>query len=181
MASTIWNQNLNAGEEWIASLVLADANGVARSLRGCGFESQIRRHYKSAEAKTTIDVTILDAVAGSMQVKLTEAQTTSLKDGRYIYDIEMFNAPTLTVTNQSGIFVVDEIITGGTSGATGTVLKHENGVVTYARSLGTFHLDEVITGDSGNAYTATISSANLLGRKERIIEGTIEMRPEVTR
>ena len=42
-------------------------------------------------------------------------------------------------------------------------------------------LDEVITGDSGNAYTATISSANLLGRKERIIEGTIEMRPEVTR
>ena len=144
MASTIWNQNLNAGEEWIASIILADSNGAARSLRGCEFESQIRRHHKSAVPKTTIGVTVENATTGQMGLTLTETQTSALKDGRWIYDVEMNNAPTLTVADQSGVYVIDEVITGGTSGATGTVLKHENGVVTYARSLGTFHLNELL-------------------------------------
>jgi len=180
MASTIWNQNLNAGEEWTASIVLADAAGLPRSLRGTSFTSQIRRHHKSANAKTTIAITIEDAPAGQMGFKLTEAQTTELKDGRYIYDVEMNNAPTLTVSDQSGSYIVDETITGGTSGATGTVLDHTGSVVTYATSTGTFSLSEQITGSNGGV-TATVVSANLLGRKERVIEGTIEMRPEVTR
>ena len=59
MASTIWNQNLNAGEDWTASLVLATGAGVARDLTGCTFTSQVRRHYKSVSPKEIIAVSVV--------------------------------------------------------------------------------------------------------------------------
>lgn len=180
MASTIWNQNLNAGEAWTAEIVLATPAGAARSLRGCRFDSQIRRHYKSAGAKTTISISIVNAIAGEMKLQLTEAQTTSLKDGQYIYDVEMINAPTMTIADPTGSYVVDEVITGGTSGATGTVLALEGTKLTYATSTGTFHINEQIIGGT-NGFTATITDVDTIGIRERIIEGKIEIRPEVTR
>jgi len=181
MASTIWNQNLNAGEAWEAEIVLATPAGAARSLRGCEFESQIRRHYKSASAKTTINVSIIAAATGEMKLSLSEAQTTALKNGMFIYDVEMINAPTLEVADASGAFVVDEVITGTTSGATGVVLAHSGTKVTYARSTGVFLLSEVITGSANGVTATTTNDSDVIGKRERIIEGSIEIRPEVTR
>ena len=183
MASTIWNQNLNAGEEWIASIVLATSAGIARNLSGCTFISQIRKHYKSISAKETVAVSIKSALEGQMELALTHVQTSNLKNGKYVYDIEMLNAPTLVVANATGTFVVGEIITGGTSSATGTIVAHPIGDLTsiiYIPVSGTFVAGEIITGDSENVYTATIGST-VVGKLERIIEGTIEIRPEVTR
>jgi hypothetical protein len=183
MASTIWNQNLNAGEEWIASIVLATTAGIARNLSGCTFTSQIRKHYKSISAKETIAVSINSALEGQMGLTLTHVQTSNLKNGKYVYDIEMLNAPTLVVANAQGAYAVGETITGGTSSAIGTIVSHPSNDlinITYILVSGTFVAGEIITGDSENVYTATIGST-VVGKLERIIEGTIEIRPEVTR
>ena len=181
MASTIWNQNLNAGEEWIASIVLATSAGVIRNLSGCTFTSQIRKHYKSISAKETIGVSIKSALEGQMELTLTHVQTSNLKNGKYVYDIEMLNAPTLVVANATGTFVAGEIITGGTSSATGTIVSHPVGLtsIIYISVSGTFVAGEIITGSTAGV-TATIGST-VVGKLERIIEGTIEIRPEVTR
>lgn len=179
MASTIWNQNLNAGEQWTAELVLATAAGNARDLTGCTFTSQIRRHYKSVLVKEAITVSIINGTAGQMGVSLTNTQTTNLKDGKYVYDIEMVNAPKLVVSDPSGAMTVGETITG-TSGATGIVVSHTPLInIVYTTISGTFVASDVVTGGT-SAMTATVVSQTA-GIKERIIEGSIVIRPEVTR
>jgi hypothetical protein len=181
MASTIWNQNLNAGEYWTAELILATAAGVARNLTGCTFTSQIRKHYKSVSAKETIAVTTKNELAGEMGVSLSDTQTTNLKNGKYVYDIEMVNAPTMVLSGASGAMTVGETITG-TSGATGTVVSHQPSELTsisYIVVSGTFVASDVITGGTSGETATVVSLTD--GLKERIIEGTIEIRPEVTR
>lgn len=179
MASTIWNQNLNAGEYWTAELVLATSAGVARNLTGCTFTSQIRKHHKSVSAKETIAVSTKNTLAGEMVVSLTNTQTTNLKDGRYVYDIEMINAPTLVVSNASGAMTTGETITG-TSGATGIIVAHSPLTsISYYVVSGIFIAGDVITGGASGETTTVVSLTT--GIKERIIEGTIVIRPEVTR
>ena len=66
-------------------------------------------------------------------------------------------APTLTVTNATGIFIAGETITGGTSGAIGTVIAHNPlTTITFVVTSGTFAGTETITG-SANSYTATMA------------------------
>lgn len=182
MATTIWNQNLNAGEDWVASLVLATGGGTARDLTGCTFTSQVRRHYKSVSPKETIAISVENSTAGQMGLALTNVQTSNLKFGKYLYDIEMLNAPKLIVSVAQGAYDAGETITGGTSLATGIIVSHPPGDLTniaYYVVSGIFEVGEIITGGT-SGYTATIDSMEL-GLLERIIEGTIEIRPEVTR
>ncbi len=66
-------------------------------------------------------------------------------------------APTLTVVNATGTFIPGEIITGGTTGATGTVIDHTVATtVTFVVTSGTFAGTETITGGT-NSYTATMA------------------------
>jgi hypothetical protein len=89
MASTKWNQDINAGEDWTASLILSYASSVARDLTGFTIDSKIKRHYKSVNTKETILVTVVDATAGSIKLSLTNTQTSNLKSGKYLYDVEL--------------------------------------------------------------------------------------------
>ena len=64
-------------------------------------------------------------------------------------------APTLTVTGATGTFIAGETITGGTSGAKGTVIAHAPlTVITFVVTSGTFAGVETI---SGTTYSATMA------------------------
>ena len=64
-------------------------------------------------------------------------------------------APTLTVSGATGTFLAGETITGGTSGATGTVIAHTPlTVITFVVTSGTFAGTETITGTT---YSATMA------------------------
>ena len=66
--------------------------------------------------------------------------------------------PTLTVSGASGTFLAGETITGGTSGAKGTVIAHSPATtITFVVTSGTFAGTETITGGT-NSYTATMSA-----------------------
>ena len=66
--------------------------------------------------------------------------------------------PTLTVSNANGTFLAGETITGGTSGAKGTVIDHSVATaVKFVVTSGTFAGTETITG-STNSFTATMVS-----------------------
>ena len=65
-------------------------------------------------------------------------------------------APTLTVSGATGTFIAGETITGGTSGATGTVIAHNPATtITFVVTSGTFAGTETITGTT---HTATMVS-----------------------
>jgi hypothetical protein len=107
-----------------------------------------------------------------------------MKSGKYLYDIEMTLPSTLKVTLDVANmdFVVDEVITGGTSGATGIVthVPTIDGNVTSVKFKilsGTFAGTETISGTS--TRTATMISFTD-GFIERVVQGVITIRPEVT-
>jgi hypothetical protein len=65
-------------------------------------------------------------------------------------------APTLTVSGATGTFIAGETITGGTSGAKGTVIAHTPATtITFVVTSGTFAGTEAI---NGTTYTATMVS-----------------------
>lgn len=78
----------------------------------------------------------------------------------------------LTVTSKSGAFSVDEMISGGTSGAKGRFIAFANtnatgttGVVSLTGIDGTFTTTETITGNT-SSVTAVISSINTRDLKD---------------
>ena len=95
MAATKWNLDLNAGEDWNAVINLLTPDGSAnRDITGHTVSSQVRRHWKSVSAKTSLVLTILDEAAGSLQLDMTAAQTSLLKSGKYVYDVELTETAT---------------------------------------------------------------------------------------
>jgi hypothetical protein len=73
-------------------------------------------------------------------------------------DTSYLVAPKLTLTSQSGSFLPDETITGGTSGATGVFVEKANTTSIIVTSVvGSFTTSETITGGT-SAATATVSS-----------------------
>ena len=177
MATTTWNQDSNAGSDWKAVIKLKDKDNNSRDIRGCTLTSKTKRHYTSA-AYQDIGIEVTSAAIGYMVFTLTDAQTTIMKNGKYLYDVELIGAPVLTVSGALGNFAEDEIITG-TSGATGQVIVHDapTNTIKYEATSGTFVADETITGSSTS--TETVVSLKT-GDTERVIAGVITVRPEVT-
>lgn len=68
----------------------------------------------------------------------------------------------LTLTGVTGTFVEDEIVTGGTSGATGKILSYDsgNGIVSLINVVGTFVDSDVVTGSS-SAASASVDTAGV--------------------
>ena len=89
MASTKWNQDINAGEDWEATLVISNAPGAPRDLTGHTIESKIKRHFKSVSSKEIIAVEVLNATGGEIKLSLTNTQTSNLKSGKFLYDVEL--------------------------------------------------------------------------------------------
>ena len=177
MATTTWNQDINAGSDWNAAINLMKKDNTNRDVRGCTFSSKVKRHYTSA-AFQEISIVIENGTLGTLTFNLTDAQTTIMKNGKYLYDVELIGAPVLTVSGALGNFAEDEIITG-TSGATGKVILHDapTNTIKYEATSGTFVADETITGSSTS--TETVVSLKT-GDTERVISGVITVRPEVT-
>lgn len=89
MASTKWNQDINAGEEWSAEIVLSLSTGAVRDLTGYTLVSGIKRHYKSVSEKEQINIEVTNATGGEIKLSLTNVQTTNLRSGKYLYDVEL--------------------------------------------------------------------------------------------
>ena len=65
MPATKWNQDINAGQDWMAQLNLLTADGSAnRDITGQTLSSEVRRHFKSVSPKTTLTIMINDAAQG---------------------------------------------------------------------------------------------------------------------
>jgi hypothetical protein len=113
MAATKWNLDLNAGESWKAIINLLMPDGVTnRDLTGHTLESQIRRHAKSASVKTTLTLTVLDEPTGSLQIDLSPTQTSLMKFGKYVYDVELTETATGKVERViEGVFTIRPEVT----------------------------------------------------------------------
>ncbi len=68
----------------------------------------------------------------------------------------------LVYTGLSGAFAINDVITGGTSNATGTVAYAASSVVVLTNISGTFQVAEVIESDSASTATTIAVQANVI-------------------
>ena len=87
--ATIKHLTIDQGTTYSLTITVSDANANPLDLTGFTARAQLRKSY-GATSYTAFTVTIDDdPTTGNLTIKLTDAQTTLLKAGRYVYDVEI--------------------------------------------------------------------------------------------
>ena len=86
--ATIANLQIDQGSDFTTTINLDNIDGTDFDLSGFTVKSQMAKTYASS-TKTTISSTISNATAGEITLSLTNAQTTALAAGRFVYDVEI--------------------------------------------------------------------------------------------
>ena len=95
--AAIANLTVDQGATFNSDVTVKDANGNAFNLTG----------YTSTRTRTTITCTVnADPTTGIVTMSLTADQTGQLEEGRYVYDLEILQTSSSTITR-----VIEGIIT----------------------------------------------------------------------
>lgn len=87
--ATVKNLVIDQGTTFSLSITVADANGNEIDLDGYTLRAQLRKSY-GATSYTAFTVTAAeDTTTGELTISLTDTQTSALKAGRYVYDVEI--------------------------------------------------------------------------------------------
>ena len=198
MAAVKWNQDVNAGQDWMADINLLLSNGNPRDITKHTMAGQIKRHYKSVNIKENITVRVMDFETGNVRLMLSAVQTSNLKFGKWLYDVELTDRRGSYVTltgDGSGAEAVATVAADNTISAI-TVTKGGSGYTTATVAIEDTRVDgngaSIATG-TGATATATIEggvvtaitvtnggSNYILQIKDRIIEGVFNVKPEIT-
>ena len=85
--ATISNLVIDQGTTFSSIITLTDQEGIPLDLTGFTVKSQFRKSYQSSTA-INFTASIYDASAGKVQLQLDPEDTTGVRAGRYLYDIE---------------------------------------------------------------------------------------------
>jgi hypothetical protein len=90
--AAIQNLVIDQGTTFSRTFDLTDASGVPYDLSTFQVVAQIRRSYSSSSGLSFTTAIVGTPANGSLSITLTDAETQSLKYGRYVYDIKLTNA-----------------------------------------------------------------------------------------
>ena len=88
-ARTALNFSIDQGANLDRTLTVTTDGTTAYDISGLTLTGQIRKSYESESASATFTTSIVSGTAGTYKIKLANSTTTSLDDGRYVYDIEL--------------------------------------------------------------------------------------------
>jgi len=88
--ATYSNIYIDQGSTYSSVIDVKDSNGLPFNLTGYTARAQIRKSYSSTSA-VSFTATISLPLNGKVTLSLTASQTRSMKAGRYVYDVEVFN------------------------------------------------------------------------------------------
>lgn len=111
MAVYVTNLVVNAGVDFEQVFTLEDVNSNSvLNLAGYSVKSQMRKHA-AAVGVTTFNSTIHNASAGQIKIGLTTTSTSSLKPGRYVYDVVLTDPENIMSRVVEGMVLVREGVT----------------------------------------------------------------------
>ena len=87
MSVYVNNITVNTGEYFSRDFYLDNLDGTPLDLTGYSGSSQIRKHTNSLNPTATFTLTFVDRSNGRIRVALASTITTTIKPGRYVYDI----------------------------------------------------------------------------------------------
>ncbi len=85
--ATVKNLVIDQGTTFSLTITIADANGNEIDLTGYTLRAQLRKSYGAASF-TSFTVAAPAPATGELIISLTGTQTSALKAGRYVYDVE---------------------------------------------------------------------------------------------
>ena len=105
--AAIANLTLDKGATFNSDVTVKDANGNAFNLTGYTASAKMATGYTSTRTRTTITCTVnADPTTGIVTMSLTADQTGALEEGRYVYDLEILQTSSSTITR-----VIEGVIT----------------------------------------------------------------------
>ena len=104
MAAADANLLIEQGSTFEISIQIFESDNTPRDLTGLLVRSQLRRNFTSRQA-TDFAVEVTTPTEGEFKLKLTAHQTSTLRPGRYVYDVEVIDdsvAPTIVARALQG-------------------------------------------------------------------------------
>lgn len=81
---------IDQGSTYASTIDVLDVNSLPFDLSGYSARGQIRKTYSSTNS-IDFATNINDPETGKVNISLTATQTRSMKAGRYVYDVEVYN------------------------------------------------------------------------------------------
>jgi len=89
--------------DYVIGMILTDAEGTPLNLTGCQVAAQIRSDYSTtADLVAEFTAIITDAVTGSVQLSLTDAQTGAIAHDQGVFDLLIRSAGGIDETWMEG-------------------------------------------------------------------------------
>ena len=88
----------------------SSSTSSALNLTGYSVKSQMRKHAGSTGV-TTFTASVYDAPSGKIKIGLTTTSTSSLKPGRYVYDVVITDTSNVVTRVIEGMVLVREGVT----------------------------------------------------------------------
>lgn len=86
--AVISNLAIDQGTTYSVTITVTDDTGSARDLTNYTVRSQMRRSYYT-NSNVAFSANIASPADGTVSLDLTSTQTSALKPGRYVYDVEL--------------------------------------------------------------------------------------------
>ena len=111
--AAIANLTVDQGATFNSDVTVKDSNGNPFNLTGYTASAKISKGFASTRTRTAMTCTISgDATTGVITLALTADQTGNLEEGRYVYDLEILQTSSSTVTRViEGIISVSPQVT----------------------------------------------------------------------
>ena len=104
------NLSVDQGSDFSAEVVVEDSSGDVANLSGYTGAGQIRKTYTST-AFTAFGVVVTNATNGLLTLTLANTVTNGMKAGRYVYDLTVTSASSITTRVVEGQINVTPSVT----------------------------------------------------------------------
>ena len=91
----IANIFIDQGTDFSITVDVTDTDGTALEMTGYTAAGQIRKTYSSSTASGTF-TTAIAAASGQVTLSLTDTETSAIPAGRYVYDLTITSASSIT-------------------------------------------------------------------------------------
>lgn len=109
--AAVKNLYIDQGADFNAQITIYDDNNAPWDLNGYTGEAKIRKSYYSSTSVNFVVTFTAVRTTGTVILDLTSAQTSSLEQGRYLYDVVLTNASGKKTRVIEGIVTINAGVT----------------------------------------------------------------------
>jgi hypothetical protein len=103
--------NLDQGADFSFDMTITNDDGTARNISGYTFASSMKKSYYSSNVAANLTATIVTAQAGIVRFAIDAANNSTIKAGRYLFDIKQTDTSNNVTRIVEGLITVNPGIT----------------------------------------------------------------------